>query len=76
MLMDKTSTLLPDRHFPSIPKFRNIAQSKSFDCCEPAMICRETATHHADFGGIKGLTGARCRVAARSRANIPTQKTR
>lgn len=62
--------------FLSIPKFLNISRSTQFGCCEPAMICRETATHHADFGGIKGLTGARCRVAARSRANIPTQKTR
>ncbi len=62
--------------FLSIPNFRNISRSTQFGCCEPAMICRETATHHADFGGIKGLTGARCRVAARSKATIPTQKTR
>jgi|GEM_PF-4988310 hypothetical protein len=45
--------------FLSIPRFRNISRYTQFGCGEPAMICRETATRHADFGGIKGLTGAR-----------------
>ncbi len=62
--------------FLSIPKFCNIARFTQFGCCESAMVCSETATHQADLGGIKGLTGARCRVAARSKATIPTQKTR
>lgn len=62
--------------FLSIPKFCNISRPTQFGCCEPAMVCRETATHQADLGGIKGLTGARCRVAARSKATIPTQNTR
>lgn len=62
--------------FLSIPKFLNISRSTQFGCCEPAMVCRETATHQADLGGTKEFTGARCRVAARSKATIPTQKTR
>lgn len=62
--------------FLFIPEFRNISRSTEFGCCEPVMVCGETATHQADLGGIKGLIGARCRVAARSKATIPTQKTR